>query len=1417
MFSIFSFLLWTSCVSQDQKIGLEEQQSINIRLEQAPKETQRLDVDLDEVRTDYQKLLQGTESAYIQLDRTMYLPGETIWARLWWVDGANKKTFSPDQSLTYGIHDSTGKVIRKIQVREAPSIAVNIPISANMKGGMYTLSVYEDQYKPIAKRDFFVNLAQPPKIRKKLSFLRETYGKGEEVVASISVQGTKEDAFQDHPIEAHIEVDGTKFSTVQLQTDDKGEAQIRFRLPENLATGEGILTILVRDGALTESISRRIPIVLEEVRLGLYPEGGALVHGIQSRVYFEALDQYDKPVSISGALYDKHKKIADISSVHDGLGRFQFTPQKGHAYHIQLNQPAGIDTQYPLPDVQDKGCVLRNYDDFDTEKPFLRVSVRCNKPTPVTVVHHKDGTIHDIASVQTPAVVHLKELDERQGVTTLTVLGDTNIPIAERLVYRNRMNELKVTLSTENTSYSLRDSASLYVRTTDHNDKPVSAELAVSVVDDTLLRYADDKQGNIASKLYLESYFQKEIEDPLWYFSKEEPLAGLGLDLLMGTKGWRGYVFKTNEDAGEGGKVKLHEGISPYVRHSTLRGKQHQSATRTYGTSTNPSQRDVFHASFGRRIKKPKGKSIVSVQFKSPIILGALDKNVIEFVIEGETTRWEDCYQDAPFDEAEIRVKFVISQDGSVSKASINSSTLGEDGDLVHGCLIHNLKELIFPSPKGGGIVIVKYPLLFSKSEVFQKGSGARLRSRTAPFPVPDYNEESPKERFDFRNTIYWNPSLHTDEKGEATVSFPISDSLTTFRARAEGIGDGLVGQGSHTFSSQLPFGISVHIPEHVSSGDQITLPITLYNDKEKSIDVSLEVDFGALTIIQAPSDQQILEAHSKKTVWYHLSIPEQIDSYDIGVKAQADGEQDVFRHTLFAHNPQFLQKTHESGVVRDSYVYTFDLENALDPRLSTDVVLSPIHQLLSGLDGMMRSPHGCFEQMSSANYPNILILQMLQKHQRSDAKIMEKAKKHLEEGYNKIQSFTHKDGGFGMYEGKPASAFLTAYGIAQLHDMKSVWPVDQDIITRAQNWLWKQRDGKGGYKTNKGNPIQNAYTTYSLAQSQTPGFEAEIEYQAQRAKNTQDSYELALATLTLIHSDRTQEAKEAAHRLIALQQKGSYWTTEQTATYSGQYGRNIETTALTLMAFMHLDMARETTQESLFWMLKQKRGKLWESTQSTILALKALVMYSERFESSMLPKGTLTFILNGNEIASHDYDENRLKPVYTQIKNGFVQGSNTLEIQNTGEDVLPYSLQLSYFTDSPQNLQDNGFSLDVSFSKSSLSMGETTRMRAHIHNEKHILLRNPLVRIGIPAGLTPQSWQLQELLDRKTVGKVEHTKQEIILYVNTLDQDESKTIALDLVAAIPGTYSSIPSRAYPYYDQSSTVWNKGHTVEITP
>lgn len=53
-------------------------------------------------------------------------------------------------------------------------------------------------------------------------------------------------------------------------------------------------------------------------------------------------------------------------------------------------------------------------------------------------------------------------------------------------------------------------------------------------------------------------------------------------------------------------------------------------------------------------------------------------------------------------------------------------------------------------------------------------------------FPTPDYSAERDRNLPDFRNTLYWNPSLTTDENGEASVSFYTSDAIGEYEIRIE-------------------------------------------------------------------------------------------------------------------------------------------------------------------------------------------------------------------------------------------------------------------------------------------------------------------------------------------------------------------------------------------------------------------------------------------------------------------------------------------------------------------------------------------------------------------------------------------------------------------------------------------------------
>jgi TonB family protein len=101
-----------------------------------------------------------------------------------------------------------------------------------------------------------------------------------------------------------------------------------------------------------------------------------------------------------------------------------------------------------------------------------------------------------------------------------------------------------------------------------------------------------------------------------------------------------------------------------------------------------------------------------------PIVSGSLDMETIRRIIRQHAAEYKYCYEkqlNVKRDLAgKVTVKFTISGNGSVIAAAIEESTMG-DRD-VESCLVDKIKRWVFPEPKGGGIVIVKYPFVFKAS-----------------------------------------------------------------------------------------------------------------------------------------------------------------------------------------------------------------------------------------------------------------------------------------------------------------------------------------------------------------------------------------------------------------------------------------------------------------------------------------------------------------------------------------------------------------------------------------------------------------------------------------------------------------------------------------------------------------------------
>ncbi|HHO52141.1 MAG TPA: AgmX/PglI C-terminal domain-containing protein [Deltaproteobacteria bacterium] len=99
-----------------------------------------------------------------------------------------------------------------------------------------------------------------------------------------------------------------------------------------------------------------------------------------------------------------------------------------------------------------------------------------------------------------------------------------------------------------------------------------------------------------------------------------------------------------------------------------------------------------------------------------PITVGTLDRSLIAEVIKRHLSQIQYCYQrelvKEPGLKGKIVIKFTVTSDGTVDSASLEDSTM--DNVSVEQCIVRQFMRMQFPEPRGGGIVIVSYPFLFS-------------------------------------------------------------------------------------------------------------------------------------------------------------------------------------------------------------------------------------------------------------------------------------------------------------------------------------------------------------------------------------------------------------------------------------------------------------------------------------------------------------------------------------------------------------------------------------------------------------------------------------------------------------------------------------------------------------------------------
>ena len=1419
------------------------------------------------------------EKVYLHVDRTFYKQNEYVWFKAYVVDDKNQPSKNTNLVIV-DLINPRGQVEISLKVGRQNQQVFNgeFHISRLLSGGIYTIRAYTMWQKnfgevPFFEKEITIQKVTLPKLLMTLDFDKEAYGPGDEVIADLEVRDKEDKPLANASFEYEVKYNGKKALRLTTTTDAEGKANIIFNLPKSLNTNDALLNVLIPYEYSRESIARSIPIVLNDIVLQFFPEGGDMVMGMKNKVAFKALNEFGKPADIKGVVVDQNGEvITTLESYHQGMGAFELDAEERMAYAVKITQPRGIDKKYPLPKAIDSGVGLKLINQTINEIAF---SVFSQRPQQLYLVGNINGELQYQEVINAnigEQTITLNTDSLPVGICQFTLFDSEARPHAERLAFLNKHRKITVEIKTDKEKYLPRERVNLTLKVTDETGKGVEGDFSMAVVEDRLHTFADDKQDNILSYLLMSSDLRGKIEEPNFYFDEKEEKADAALDYVLLTNGWRRYDWKDvlKQDADYWMAMRKYAPQQLIVRGKVL--ANHQPVKNAKISIAGKSEVLTVTDKNGefqlenitlptRVVAKYRGikaatyfnQSHLAVLLdENPKPLAGFDNSVnVARLQEGQEVQVEATTETVAA-AATIDVDKALA--GRTAGVTVTASVPRTEVEMVSAIQTVSSAELSEVVVTGYGTTTsglvdgysmnLDAEISFNRYLYIQPENSGKYIYYGRTFYAPQYSYQyyynphtkqyeyrySPYygKRSDFRKTIHWQPNVRTNSSGEAQYAFFNSDEISTFRVIVEGItNDGEVARGEQTYFTQKMMNIDVKVPSEMTTGDRMTIPIVIKNNTVADQQIAFDINYNSKIFapIKTPPLRITVPANQSVVEYATFKIGNELGIHPFEFNIVGEGLSDNFYQNITIHPKGFPQRVALAGMEQEKS-FTFQIQDTIPNTLKGMFQAFPsmVDQLMQGVEGMLREPHGCFEQVSSSNYPNIMAMQYMDQNNVLNKEIRKKANKYMNMAYRKLEAYEVPGGGFDWYGHPPANEVLSAYGLLEFIDMKEVYKgVDEAMINRTARWLLSRRDGQGNWKSSnsyrwQNEAVRNAYITYAVSEAGITNIPRELEKVKQEALQSKDWYRLSLVTLAHLNIDE-KEGNELLNSLLKeVKSTGlSNVNTQTTAMYSWGQSRSVESLSLVALAIMKAERYEEMglLTRIIQELFNYNRGYgRFGSTQATVQALKAVTQYSQ-FNKKTSKSGKLEIYVNNELIETESWSEDKNGMISFDIGKYVSIGTNTMTVKFVDtKNPIPYAAQIEWQTYKPTSSPRCNLALQTTV-ESTTKVGENVRLTATMKNKVATDLPNPIALIGIPSGLSVQPWQLKELQEKGVFDFYEIQGNYLVLYYRNIEGSSEKVVNLDLKAEIPGTYKAVASTAYLYYDDEDKYWADGVLVSV--
>lgn len=707
--------------------------------------------------------------------------------------------------------------------------------------------------------------------------------------------------------------------------------------------------------------------------------------------------------------------------------------------------------------------------------------------------------------------------------------------------------------------------------------------------------------------------------------------------------------------------------------------------------------------------------------------------------------------------------------------------------------------------------------------------------STTSSFAVEylgDADKAEPKisARKRFPDTLYWSPTLQTDAQGKATITVPLQDSLTTWRATVIAhTKETEVGWSTCKLLTAKDFLLRVQNPRFLTQYDHSQITAIVHNETGERLSARVRLKADTLKIDSettrevelAPGEQKMLDwnvaaplpgnAPLRVTAWTVGGTKQYTDGVELSLPVHPMGREEI---TTMAG--QALSARPSVEVVR------YDPHASPDySRLTVRLTPTLLTAITGSLEYLIDYPYGCVEQTTSRFLADLAVQKLLKTRGITQVARASEIPKMVHRGIVRLRQM-HNAGtqAWGWWQYDQPDLWMTSYALRGLITAKQEgYAVPEGFLEQAIQGAIKLLEATKDSSRNTYS--ERAMLLYALTMAG----------EGKRVETTRKQLDLkqldteALAYIAL--ADRMQgktisQIMSLINRRAQRSEGRIYWSEEG----SGFFRSDLSTTSTVLRLLVAVNRNDNRIPQILHWIMNQRTESYWRSTRDTVSVLLALADYLSG-QPTLNSGGKILVRLNGQpyqtfDIANMDKDKDTVlriptsrlqtdkndisiervgggSPLFYSIESRqFIATEELKEKYPTGYRIVREYLRLT-----PHTTKDHKTILEAEETNNQLRTGENIRVRLTLYTAKaldHVLIEDPF-----PAGCT--------VSERGTPDEVMETwgywwssidvrDKKIAFFASKIEAGKH-IIEYNLKAQTPGTYNLLPTFLQPMYTPS--------------